>query len=186
MQASGGASVTSNGNGLTININAKKTSLKISTLLLKWSSNLNLPSPEFDLAKNQSLSVLDRRIPSLLCASMTLVRLLETYQPGDMRYHFEPDLVKKQLNDATQAQIKQFYNQFFVTNHAQIAVTGILIRKKCSNIAKAFVVETKQPYQKINLMSLLKRRKVHALSEQREFGTKVFLPMPVVLTIQMH
>ena len=183
--ASGGASVTSNGNGLTINVNAKKDQFEdFLNFIIEVVNQPKFAQSEFDLAKNQSLSVLDRPYTEpATVASMTLARLLETYQPGDMRYHFEPDLVKKQLNDATQAQIKQFYNQFFVTNHAQIAVTGDFDPKKMQQtLQKAFGSwKTKQPYQKITSPYVaFKAQKVHALSEQREFGSyQSVLTMPV-------
>lgn len=104
------------------------------------------------MAKNQSLSALDRPYTEpAIVSSMTLARLLETYQPGDLRYHFEPELAKQQLKDATQSQVKQFYDQFFMTNHAQIAVTGdfdaIKMQKTLENAFGKW--KTKQPYQKI-------------------------------------
>ena len=183
--ASGGASVTSNGNGLTIKKKEKKDQFEdFLNFIIEVVNQPKFAQSEFDLAKNQSLSVLDRPYTEpATVASMTLARLLETYQPGDMRYHFEPDLVKKQLNDVTQAQIRQFYNQFFVTNHAQIAVTGDFDPKKMQQtLQKAFGSwKTKQPYQKITSPYVaFKAQKVHALSEQREFGSyQSVLTIPV-------
>ena len=100
-----------------------------------------------------------------------------------MRYHFEPELTKQQLKDATQSQVKQFYDQFFMTNHAQIAVTGdfdaIKIQKTLENAFGKW--KTKQPYQKIvTPFVAFKAQKVHALSEQREFGSyQSVLTIPV-------
>ncbi|MBH2002852.1 MAG: insulinase family protein, partial [Moraxellaceae bacterium] len=183
--ASGGASITSNGNGLTIGIQAKKDKFEdFLNFIIDVMKQPKFAQSEFDLAKNQSLSALDRPYTEpAIVASMTLARLLETYQPGDLRYHFEPEFAKKQLNEATQAQVKQFYDQFFVTNHAQIAVTGDFDPKKMQNtLQKAFGQwKTKQPYQKITSPYVqFKAEKVHALSEQREFGSyQSILTIPV-------
>ena len=111
--ASGGASITSNGNGLTIGIQAKKDKFEdFLNFIVDVMKQPKFAQSEFDLAKNQSLSALDRpHTEPAVVASMTLARLLETYQPGDLRYHFEPEFAKQQLNAATQAQVKQFYDQ---------------------------------------------------------------------------
>jgi zinc protease len=63
-------------------------------LLLMWLSSQNFQT-EFDLAKNQSLSALDRPYtePDVV-SSMAISKILEIYQPGDLRYHFEPELAK--------------------------------------------------------------------------------------------
>ena len=183
--ASGGASITSNGNGLTIGIQAKKDKFEdFLNFIVDVMKQPKFAQSEFDLAKNQSLSALDRPYTEpAVVASMTLARLLETYQPGDLRYHFEPEFAKQQLNAATQAQVKQFYDQFFVTDHGQIAVTGDFDPKKMqSMLQKAFGQwKTKQPYQKITSPYVaFKAEKVHALSEQREFGSyQSILTIPV-------
>lgn len=110
---------------------------------------------EFDLAKNQSLSALDRPYTEpAVVASMTLARLLETYQPGDLRYHFEPEFAKQQLNAATQAQVKQFYDQFFVTDHGQIAVTGDFDPKKCKACYRKHLDSGKRNSRTKNYFSL--------------------------------
>jgi zinc protease len=105
-------------------------------------------------------------------AALNLARLIEIYQPGDLRYHFEPEFAKKQLNQATQAQVKQLYNQFFAMNHAQIAMTGDFDAKKMQQfIAQSFGSwSSSQPYQKILSTDTDSCSKSHALSEQREFG----------------
>lgn len=183
--ASGGASVSSNGNGMTIVVQAKKDKFEdFLSFIIDVIKQPKFSQSEFDLAKNQSLSALDRPYTEpAIVSSMTLARLLETYQPGDLRYHFEPELTKQQLKDATQSQVKQFYDQFFMTNHAQIAVTGdfdaIKMQKTLENAFGKW--KTKQPYQKIvTPFVAFKAQKVHALSEQREFGSyQSVLTIPV-------
>ena len=183
--ASGGASVSSSGNGLVVSIQAKKDKFEdFLNFVLETIQQPKFSETEFDLAKNQSLSVLDRPYtePEVV-ASMTLAKLLEIYQPGDLRYHFEPEFAKKQLNEATLAQVKQFYQQFFVSDHAQIAVTGDFDAKTMQSILqKNFGAwKAKQPYRKItNEYTPYKAQKMHVLSEQREFGSyQSILPFPV-------
>ncbi|WP_038342039.1 M16 family metallopeptidase [Acinetobacter sp. A47] len=183
--ASGGASVSSNGNGFTIVVQAKKDKFEdFFNFIIDVLKQPKFSQTEFDLAKNQSLSVLDRPYTEpAVVASMTLSKILEIYQPGDLRYHFDPDFAKKQISDVTQAQVKQFYDQFFVTDHAQIAVTGDFDAKKMQKtLQKAFGSwKAKQPYTKVTgQYTVYKAQKVHALSEQREFGSyQSVLALPV-------
>lgn len=183
--ASGGASVSSNGNGLTLVVQAKKDKFEeFLGFILDVVKQPKFAQSEFDLAKNQSLSVLDRPYTEpAVVASMTLSKVLEIYQPGDLRYHFEPELAKKQLNEATQAQVKQFYDQFFVTNYAQIAITGDFDPKKMQKtLKKTFASwKAKQPFKKVTgQYTEYKAQKIHALSEQREFGSyQSVLALPV-------
>ncbi|WP_436870347.1 M16 family metallopeptidase [Acinetobacter courvalinii] len=183
--ASGGASVSSNGNGFTIVVQAKKDKFEdFFNFIVDVLKQPKFSQTEFDLAKNQSLSVLDRPYTEpAVVASMTLSKILEIYQPGDLRYHFEPDFAKKQISEVTQPQVKQFYDQFFVTDHAQIAVTGDFDAKKMQKtLQKAFGSwKAKQPYTKVTgQYTVYKAQKVHALSEQREFGSyQSVLALPV-------
>lgn len=183
--ASGGASVSSNGNGFTIVVQAKKDKFEdFFNFIIDVLKQPKFSQTEFDLAKNQSLSVLDRPYTEpAVVASMTLSKILEIYQPGDLRYHFEPDFAKKQISEVTQPQVKQFYDQFFVTDHAQIAVTGDFDAKKMQKtLQKAFGSwKAKQPYTKVTgQYTVYKAQKVHALSEQREFGSyQSVLALPV-------
>ena len=183
--ASGGATVSSNGNGLTILIQAKKDKFDdFFNFIVDVMKQPKFTQSEFDLAKNQSLSALNRPYTEpAVVASMTLSRLLEKYQAGDIRYHFEPAFAKQQLTEVTQPQVKQFYDQFFITDHAQIAVTGDFDAKKMQKtLQKAFGSwKTTQAYQKIITPYVrYSAQKVHALSEQREFGSyQSVLTLPV-------
>lgn len=80
---------------------------------------------QFDLIKSQTLATLDRPYtePDTV-AALTMARLIEIYQPGDLRYHFEPELAKSKIQTAKVEQVKQLYQQFFAMDHAQVAVTG--------------------------------------------------------------
>ena len=67
-----------------------------------------------------------------------------------MRYHFEPELAKQQLKNATQEQVKELYERFFAMNHAQIAITGEFDAKKMQKLLNQEFGRWngKQPYQK--------------------------------------
>ena len=181
----GGATVSANGNGLSINIVARKE--KFAEFLKYVIDVVKAPAFEqsqFDLIKSQSLSSLDSPYtePDTV-AAMTLSRLVEIYQPGDIRYHFEPELVKKELNAATRDQVQQLYQKFFKTQHAQIAVTGDFDAKQIQKLLKNEFSDwkTQEPYQRLDSkFTQYPAQKVHALSEQREFGNyQAIMTFPV-------
>ncbi len=129
---------------------------------------------EFDLIKAQSLQSLDRPYtePEVV-AGLTLDRLTEQYPVGDLRYHFEPKVAEQQLQQVTNAQIQQFYQQYFAMNHARISVTGEFDAKKMQDdIKDAFQNWTsKQAFEAVAPdYQQLSAQQIHALSEQREFG----------------
>lgn len=129
---------------------------------------------EFDLIKAQSLQSLDRPYtePEVV-AGLTLDRLTEQYPVGDLRYHFEPKVAEQQLQQVTNAQIQQFYQQYFAMNHARISVTGEFDAKKMQDdIKDAFQNwSSKQDFEAVaHDYQQLIAKQVHALSEQREFG----------------
>ncbi|WP_372376281.1 M16 family metallopeptidase [Acinetobacter ursingii] len=185
IEAGGAATATSADNGMTINIQARKDKFEdFFKFVVEVMKHPSFEQTQFDLIKSQSLASLDRPYtePETV-AALNLARLIEIYQPGDLRYHFEPEFAKKQLNQATQAQVKQLYNQFFAMNHAQIAITGDFDAKKMQQfIAQSFGSwSSSQPYQKIlSTDTDYPAQKVHALSEQREFGNyQSILTFPV-------
>ena len=185
IEAGGAATATSADNGMTINIQARKDKFEdFFKFVVEVMKHPSFEQTQFDLIKSQSLASLDRPYtePETV-AALNLARLIEIYQPGDLRYHFEPEFAKKQLNQAMQAQVKQLYNQFFAMNHAQIAITGDFDAKKMQQfIAQSFGSwSSSQPYQKIlSTDTDYPAQKVHALSEQREFGNyQSILTFPV-------
>ncbi|MCH2005699.1 M16 family metallopeptidase [Acinetobacter ursingii] len=185
IEAGGAATATSADNGMTINIQARKDKFEdFFKFVVEVMKHPSFEQTQFDLIKSQSLASLDRPYtePETV-AALNLARLIEIYQPGDLRYHFEPEFAKKRLNQTTQAQVKQLYNQFFAMNHAQIAITGDFDAKKMQQfIAQSFGSwSSSQPYQKIlSTDTDYPAQKVHALSEQREFGNyQSILTFPV-------
>jgi len=91
--------------------------------------------------------------------------------------------VKQQYQAATREQVQQLYQQFFKTNHGQIAVTGEFDAKRIQKLLKSEFGswKTAEPYARLNDdYTAYKAQKVHALSEQREFGSyQALLTVPV-------
>ncbi|WP_180108727.1 MULTISPECIES: pitrilysin family protein [unclassified Acinetobacter] len=181
----GGATVSANDNGLMIQVVARKE--KFADFLQYVIDVIKAPAFEqsqFDLIKAQSLSSLDRPYtePDTV-AAMTLSRIVEIYEPGDIRYHFEPELAKKQIESATRDQVQQLHQKFFKTQHAQIAVTGDFDTKQIEKILKKEFADwkTSEPYQRLeSTFTAYPAQKVHALSEQREFGSyQAIMTLPV-------
>ena len=185
IESGGSASVSASGNGFTIQISAKKD--KFEEFFKYFLEAVKTPvfeQAQFDLIKSQSLSSLDRPYtePDTV-AALNMARLIETHQPGDLRYHFEPELVKKQYQAATREQVQQLYQQFFKTNHGQIAITGDFDAKKIQKLLKSEFGSwtTAEPYERLSDdYTAYSAQKVHALSEQREFGSyQALLTVPV-------
>lgn len=185
IEAGGGAAANAAGNSITIQIVAKKEKFEdYFKFILDVLKKPKFEQSQFDLIKSQSLSALDRPYtePETV-AALTMTRLLETYQPGDLRYHFEPDLAKQQIKAATVEQVKTLYQNFFVSNHAQIAITGDYQAKTMLKILQKEFGSWKAqlPYQRLSSdYQVYPAQKVHALSEQREFGNyQSILTFPV-------
>lgn len=173
--AGGGATAIASGNGITIQIVAKKDKFEdFFKFMLAVLKNPKFEQSQFDLIKSQSLSVLDRPYtePETV-AVLTISRILETYQPGDLRYHFEPDLAKQQMQATTVEKVKQLYQNFFISNHAQIAITGDYQTATMLQLIQQELGswKAKLPYQRLSSdYQAYSAQKIHALSEQREFG----------------
>ncbi|HAV5934773.1 TPA: insulinase family protein [Acinetobacter baumannii] len=185
IDAGGAAYASADGNGMTINIQSKTEKFdEFFKFVLEVMKNPKFEQSQFDLIKSQSLSSLDRPYtePDVV-AGLTLSRLVEEYQPGDLRYHFEPELAKKQLKNVTQEQVKELYQHFFAMNHAQIAITGAFDAQKMKKLLNQEFGSwnSKQPYEKILIQHVdFPAQQVHVLSEQREFGSyQSVLALPV-------
>jgi len=185
IEAGGGATANAAGNSITIQIVAKKEKFAdYFKFMLEVLKKPKFEQSQFDLIKSQSLSALDRPYtePETV-AALTMTRLLETYQPGDLRYHFEPEFSKQQIKAVTVEQVKTLYQNFFVSNHAQIAITGDYQAKTMLKILqKEFGGWKAQlPYQRLSSdYQAYPAQKVHTLSEQREFGNyQSILTFPV-------
>ena len=174
--SNGSASVSANGNGMSIDIVAKQDKFDdFFKFIIDVLKNPKFEQSQFDLIQSQALSSLDRPYTEpKTVAGLTLSRLIETEKPGDIRYHFEPDLAIKQLKEANNLQVKQLYQQFFAMNNAQIAITGDFNAKKMKKILnKEFGSwNGKEKYEQIDTpYQAYSAQQVHALAEQREFGS---------------
>lgn len=175
IELDGQASVKAQRNSFEISISANKANFaEYFDFVVDLLKNPTFSQSEFDLIKAQSLQSLDRPYtePEVV-AGLTLDRLTEQYPVGDLRYHFEPKVAEQQLQQVTNAQIQQFYQQYFAMNHARISVTGEFDAKKMQDdIKDAFQNWTsKQAFEAVAPdYQQLNAKQVHALSEQREFG----------------
>lgn len=185
IDAGGMAVASAAGTGMNIQIVAKKEKFAdFFAYIVDVMKQPKFEQTQFDLIKLQSLSSLNRPYtePETV-AALTISRLIEVYQPGDLRYHFEPELAKKQIEAASQAQVVDLYQKFFAMNHAQIAITG-----QFDAAAMKKMLETdfahwngQQRYQRLSgEYKQYQAQKVHALAEQREFGNyQALLTLPV-------
>lgn len=172
-------------NGMIIQINAKKEKFDaFFNYIIEVMKNPKFEQSQFDLIKQQSLSALNRPYtePETVSA-LTMARLLERYQPGDLRYHFEPELAKKHMQAASNEQVKALYKKFFAMDHAQVAVTGQFDAQKMQKtLQKSFGRwSSTQDYQRVSAPYVAYSAKtVHALAEQREFGNyQALLTLPM-------
>lgn len=162
-------------NGMTIQITAKKEKFdEFFQYIIQVMQNPKFEQSQFDLIQQQSLSLLDRPYTEpATVAALTMARLLERYQPGDLRYHFEPEFAKKQMRAATNEQVKALYKDFFAMQYGKIAITGQFDAKKMQKtLEKSFGRwNAKQQYQRLAAPYVAyTAQKLHALAEQREFG----------------
>lgn len=175
IELDGQASVKAQRNSFEISISANKANFaEYFDFVVDLLKKPTFSQSEFDLIKAQSLQSLDRPYTEpKVVAGLTLDRLTEQYPVGDLRYHFEPKVAEQQLQKVTNAQIQQFYQQYFAMNHARISVTGEFDAKKMKDdIKDAFQNwSTKQHFEAVAPdYQMLSAQQVHALSEQREFG----------------
>lgn len=175
IELDGQLSAESDSNRIKINISATKSNFaEYFDFVVELLKNPSFSQSEFDLIKAQSLQALDRPYtePEVV-AGLTLGRMTEQYPVGDLRYHFEPTVAEQELTQITNAQVQQFYQQYFAMNHARISVTGEFEAKKMKDdIKDAFQNwSTKQHFEAVAPdYQMLSAQQVHALSEQREFG----------------
>jgi zinc protease len=174
--AGGSAFAQADANSMHIQIVAKKEKFdEFFNFVLDVMQDPSFEQSQFDLIRSQSLSSLERPYtePETV-AALTMARLIEIYPEGDLRYHFEPEFAKQQLQAATQAQVQQLYRQFFAMNHAHIAITGEFDSKSMQKLLSKRLGQWRshQPYQRLDsAYTAYPAQKLHVLAEQREFGS---------------
>lgn len=185
IEAGGRATASASDNGMTIQISANNDKFEeFFKYIVSVMKNPKFEQSQFDLIKSQSLSSLNRPYtePETV-AALTISRMIEQYQPGDLRYHFEPELSKKQINAATLEQVKAFYRDFFAMNHANIAVTGSFKSKSLLKYLNSEFAKWngQQDYARLtDQFNQYAAQKVHVLAEQRQFGSyQALMTLPV-------
>ena len=185
IDAGGRASASAVENGISIQISAKNEKFEeFFKFIIDVMNNPKFEQTQFDLIKSQTLSSLNRSYtePETV-ASLTIARILEKYQPGDLRYHFEPELAKKQVTSITNDNVKSLYKQYFTTQNGQISVTGDFNPKSLLKYLNKSLGQSKttQPYQRLSSEYFeYPAQKVHALAEQRQFGNyQALITLPV-------
>ena len=185
IDAGGRASASAVDNGISIQISAKNEKFEeFFKFIIDVMNNPKFEQTQFDLIKSQTLSSLNRSYtePETV-ASLTIARIVEKYQPGDLRYHFEPELAKKQVTSITNDNVKSLYKQYFTTQNCQISVTGDFNAKSLLKYLNKSLGQSKtaQPYQRLSSEYFeYPAQKVHALAEQRQFGNyQALITLPV-------
>ena len=185
IDAGGRASASAVDNGISIQISAKNEKFEeFFKFIIDVMNNPKFEQTQFDLIKSQTLSSLNRSYtePETV-ASLTIARIVEKYQPGDLRYHFEPELAKKQVTSITNDNVKSLYKQYFTTQNGQISVTGDFNPKSLLKYLNKSLGQSKttQPYQRLSSEYFeYPAQKVHVLAEQRQFGNyQALITLPV-------
>ena len=174
--AGGSAFAQADANSMHIQIVAKKEKIdEFFNFVLDVMQAPSFEQSQFDLIRSQSLSSLERPYtePETV-AALTMARLIEIYPKGDLRYHFEPEFAKQQLQAATQVQVQQLYRQFFFFFYAHIAITGEFDPKSMQKLLSKRLGQWRshQPYQRLDsAYTAYPAQKLHVLAEQREFGS---------------
>lgn len=185
LELNGSVKSSVKGNRISINISAdKKYFDEYFAFVIDLLQQPAFDEEDFQINKSAALASLDRSYtePDIV-ANLTMDRATEIYPEGDFLYHFEPELAKKDLEHLDNKQLKQFYQDYFAMNHAQITITGEFDPKKTKKLLKNRLAtwSTSQPYQRVkSLYYPYQAQKIHVLAEQREFGSyQAYMTFPV-------
>ena len=166
------ANASLSGNTLTISMRANQEDFNpFFAYAMNVIKNPSFDEKEFDLAKQQTLATLQQSFTEPDAVSgLTLDRQLEQYQPDDIRYHFEPELLKTAVGKVQRADVVQAYKDFFNFDHTEVAVTGQFDSQK---VLEQFNLPQGQiPYAPVKDQYRQQQAKyTHALAEKREFGS---------------
>ena len=117
------------------------------------------------LHSNYDVTVID-------LAPQPLGRLLPNHVAEAFKTNLEQAGIKFALS-TTVEKVKQLYQNFFISNHAQIAITGDYQTATMLQLIQQELGswKAKLPYQRLSSdYQAYSAQKIHALSEQREFG----------------
>lgn len=181
------AKADSDKNRIAINIFANQDNfVEYFKFIIELIKSPKFDQKEFDLVKSQALQNLDRPYtePDIV-TELTLSKLLEQYAPGDLRYHFDPEHGRQQIERLKNEDVKALYQKYFALDHAQLAITGDIKDLDMITLVSDLLGTWNkgQAYQQIlPNFKQYQATKVHALAEQREFGRyESALTLPVGL-----
>src|SRR5690606_38614820 len=126
IEVGGSATASPSSNGLNIQISAKKEKFaEFFQYVVDVLKNPAFEQSQFNLIKGQTLSSLDRPYtePDTV-SSLTMARTIEVYQPGDIRFHFEPELATRHFKAPSREEGVGWHRRFCKTDQSHEAVTG--------------------------------------------------------------
>ena len=122
------SNVSINGSGQEVNINITTTKENLNGILNLVNEMIKQPAfsqKEFDKLKEEQLASIDQqRSEPQSIASNLFEKTLNPYPKEDFRYVMSFDEEKEALNKLTIDDVKNFYNRFYSTNNATVAIVG--------------------------------------------------------------
>src|SRR5690606_24939564 len=122
------SNVSINGSGQEVNINITTTKENLNGILNLVNEMIKQPAfsqQEFDKLKEEQLASIDQqRSEPQSIASNLFEKTLNPYPKVDFRYVMSFDEEKEALNKLTIDDVKNFYNRFYSTNNATVAIVG--------------------------------------------------------------
>ncbi|HRV53306.1 MAG: insulinase family protein [Bacteroidetes bacterium] len=122
------SNVSINGSGQEVNINITTTKENLNGILNLVNEMIKQPAfsqQEFDKLKEEQLASIDQqRSEPQSIASNLFEKTLNPYPKEDFRYVMSFDEEKEALNKLTIDDVKNFYNRFYSTNNATVAIVG--------------------------------------------------------------
>lgn len=122
------SNVSINGSGQEVNVNITTTKENLNGILNLVNEMIKQPAfsqQEFDKLKEEQLASIDQqRSEPQAIASNLFEKTLNPYPKEDFRYVMSFDEEKDALNKLTIDDVKNFYNRFYSTNNATVAIVG--------------------------------------------------------------
>lgn len=122
------SNVSINGSGQEVNINITTTKENLNGILNLVNEMIKQPAfsqQEFDKLKEEQLASIDQqRSEPQSIASNLFEKTLNPYPKEDFRYVMSFNEEKEALNKLTIDDVKNFYNRFYSTNNATVAIVG--------------------------------------------------------------
>lgn len=172
-------------NRITIQISADKQYFyDYFKFVIEMLKNPAFDAEDYAVNKASDLAALERPYtePETVSA-LTMSQLTDRHDVDDIRHYLLPHELKQKLQQSDLQQAKKIYRDFFAMNHADIVISGEFDVKQVEQLLGKTLAKwkTKQPYERVlTPYQTFKGQKVHALAEQREFGSYLaYLTFPV-------